>query len=362
MNIAILCSSLALFSYSHAADFELGFEINEIKEIFDPLDYKTYPGNCGIGGVTNGMCGIGGAFTGWERADPDTTPFYQGEIMIDGKMYWHIIVGDPASGFAMESYTEQASGTGFGSFSGGEPANFSATSLEGNSGSGWDPLGMNNPSRGVDFTGNGSGDPTRTVFRQVMGNGTWDAQNRTWSCGTGEFCSEILKDRLDGKPLISQAINDDSTGPLLQLRFQLDMRNLSYSSYSQAGGSIINTVSLTDPSDDEFYLVDANFDMATDTEDSFVTAGSYVYNNCSNPSGLYGGSCWQKFSVYGGVNNYQEGSYTYSDGNTDPMAYNWGSFFDPAQNTFSGGGSGSGNQDKCTKAGANPPDTCSPLF
>jgi len=45
-------------------------------------------------------------------------------------MYWHIIVGDPNSDFAMESYTEQTSGTAFGSFSGGIPSDFGALSLE----------------------------------------------------------------------------------------------------------------------------------------------------------------------------------------------------------------------------------------
>ncbi|VAW86921.1 hypothetical protein MNBD_GAMMA16-784 [hydrothermal vent metagenome] len=359
----------------HASNFRFNFEIGpsdfqtlpNVGVGVGSIDLETLPGNCGIGGTTGPMCGIGGTFTGIERADVDATPFYQGQIFIDGKLYWHIIVGDPKSGFAMESYTEQALGSGFGSFSGGVPANFGTLGLEGNSGNGWDPLGMD-PSRGVDFTGNGSGDPTRTVIRQVMGDWTLDDKTKTWRCAdSAEFCSEFLKDRLNFKPIISQTINDATTGVLVQSQFQLDMSNLTYDDNSQAG-IITNTLTLIDLAESGFGLAygNGNFDMTEDAQAgrSEVTAGRYVYNNCSNPNFLYGGSCLQAFSVAGGSNEYEEGSYTYSDGNTtDPMAYNWEGFFDPLQNTFTGlESSGSGNQAKCASGGADRPDTCVPLF
>ncbi len=355
IRTVILCSSLALFSTTEASDFSFGFDLNGSDTPFSQFNFETFPGNCGVGGQIGPLCGQG---NGIERPDPSTTPFYQGEAWINGEQYWHVIVGDPTSGFAMESYTRVASGTGFGSFSGGQPTSFGAVNLQGLSGNGWDPLGL--AGGGVDFTGNGSGDPTKTVFRQVMGDGVWNAGSQTYTCATGEFCAEFLKGDLNSKPIFRQAINDDTGGSLMQMRFQLDMSNISYSDTTRAG-TIINTLTLTDPSDSEFYLVDGNFDMATDTElgKSVVTAGRYRYIDCANPSFLNGGSCWQSFGVDGFTPNiYQEGSYSYADGETDPMSYNWGTFFDPVQNPFSG------NKMKCDSS--SRPDNCnlsgSPFF
>ncbi len=346
ISTVILSFILSLFSSAHAAfdtfnTFQLGFEVGL-------YDNQTLPGNCGVGGRSGSLCGIG---NGFETRDPDTTPFYQGDIMINGVMYWHIIVGDPSSGFAMESYTAVASGSGFGSFSGGLPANFGTLRLEEISGNGWDPLGID-PARGVDFTGNGSGDPTRSIIRQVMGDGVWDPQTKTWNCDSAEFCSEFLKDRLNFKPIISQTINDATTGALMQAQFQLDMSNITYSNMTTKG-VITNTITFTgDP-----ILDNGNFDMATDSQRSDVTGGRYIYNDCANPSFLYGGSCWQAFSVSGGRNDYQEGSYTYSDGNsTDPMAYDWGGFWDPLQNDYPA----PGNETKCNSGTA--PNSCSGNF
>jgi len=322
------------------------------------FSFGTFPGSCGIGG-RGFFCGIG---TGIEAQDADRTPFYQGETLINGVWYWHTIVGDPRSGFAMESYTRRALATSFGSFSGGAPPNFGSLGLEELSGNGWDPLGLNSSNRGVGFTGNGSADPTKTLIRQVMGDGEWNAQTSTWSCGSGEFCSEFLKNRLNTKPIISQIINDSTPdGALIQSRFILDMSDLTYTN-SSATGILTNTLTLTNPSDSEFNLVDGNFDMATDTQEgkSIVTGGRYTYRGCSNPD--FEGSCWRSFSIAGLTSRYDVGSYTYVDGTNDVMAYDWGAFFDPTQNTFSGGGAGSGNQDKCTKTGEGRPNSCNGGF
>ena len=350
-----LSFSLALFhsTHSQALDFDFGFRIDPLK------DTPTLPGNCGVGGTFGSLCGIG---NGTEIQDPDTTPFYQGQVTtLDGKTYWHIIVGDPNSGFAMESYTEAeyVKTGGFGSFSGGKPTDngglyFSPTggysgsptlqNLEVISGNGWSPL-----SNGVDFTGNGSGDPTRTVLRQVMGDGIWDASTRTWSCDSAMFCSEFLKNRLAYKPFISQTINSIAGGVLAKIEFELDMRNQTYSD-NTAAGTITNSVTLLGPS-----TVDGDFDMATDVQagHSVVTGGRYVYNDCTNKD-PFEGSCWQTFSVSGGVNDYQEGYYTYMDGGTDPMAYDWELYLDLDQSP--NGLPGSGNQAKCSTASA--PNSC----
>ncbi len=121
-SLAILYMMLALSFSSHANDVssDFDFKINGFTAI------PTLPGNCGVAGgfgVGGSLCGIG---NGVEIQDPSATPFYQGQILgNDGKIYWHTIVGDPASGFAMESYMEMESmktGT-LGSYSGGKPTN-----------------------------------------------------------------------------------------------------------------------------------------------------------------------------------------------------------------------------------------------
>ena len=365
----IFYSALALFSSTHtlASDFDFGFELSLTK------DFPTLPGNCGISdpfGVFPGLCGLG---NGIETPDPDTTPFYQGQALVDGKLYWHVIVGDPDTGFAMESYTEMESTRtgGFGSFSGGIPTNngglnfnvgwfsgnTSLQSLEAISGNGWDPLGID-PARGVDFTGNGSGDPTRTVIRQVMGDGTWNAQTRTWDCEQAEYCSEFLKGSLTSKPVISQTINASDSGVLAQMRFKIDMSNLSYFNDATAG-TITNSLTLTDlgPPDDNFDIGVGNFDMATDIQAGYsnVTGGRYLYEDCPDKD-PFEGSCWQAFDTSGtGVNDYQEGSYTYIDGGAYPMAYEWGAFLDLVQNELAGS-AGAGNEAKCGSAAA--PGSC----
>ncbi len=276
------------------------------------------------------MCQIGVGNSA--PTDPDTTPFYHGQIYIDGVAYWHTIVGDPADGFAMESYISM-SGISLNSDSGGKPSDLFPmdTDLEVLSGNGWDPLGLD-PTRSFDYTGNGSADPNKVIIRQVMG-GVWDAASSTWSCGGASYCSEFLKGDLLTKPLISQTINDLPAG--MSSYFLLDMSMLSYSDDTTAG-TLVNTLTLTDvPSGD--------FDMATDTQAgrSLVTGGRYIYTPCSNPA-VSGGHCWQDANIFDGTWDYQEGSYGYVDGGTDPLAYDWGLYWDPDQNPV-----GPGNEAKC---------------
>ncbi len=194
------------------------------------------------------------------------------------------------------------------------------------------------------------------VVRQVMGGEV--GPDGQWRCGSAAFCSEFLKTELNRKPIIRQAVNDISTAGdvIMQARFELDMSNSSYSDMTKAA-AIVNTVTFSDP-------VVGSFDMATDTEEgrSTVTAGRYTYNDCATAqndpfANFGGGSCWRNYDLVGGVSDYDEGSYTYVDGsNTNPMAYDWASFYDPSQNISSG--VGSGNKRKCSIVGSARPNTC----
>jgi len=370
------------FDFGTGTNFSFGFKADSL------YDVPTLPGDCGAGGgsfsgIPGSLCKIG---NGIEVDDPDTTPFYQGQILgPDNNLYWHIIVGDPNTGFAMESYTrmELTKTGGFGSFSGGLPTDnggfafmtpgvYSGNIIQGQaleviSGNGWDPLRND-----VDFTGNGSGDPTKTFVRQVMGDGVWNAQTKEWRCDTGAFCSEFLKDSLDFKPVIRQTVNDTTADIAMRIEFEIDMRNSNYSD-GETTGTMINRLTFTDLSDDGinpdapyFNLDDLNFDIATDVQagHSEVTGGRYVYNDCAGKDWIEG-SCWVNFNVadlldgdeYRG-NDYDEGSYTYSSGETDPMTYNWDAFFDRAQNPYAGTGTGSGNKLKCSSGASGLPNTC----
>jgi len=276
-----------------------------------------FPGACNIGGANSTTwCPTAGAA---QEADPDPTPFHQESV----GAYWHQIIGDPSQGFAVDVYIAQ--GTGFlKSESGGRPSifpnNLANSSLEFQSGNGWNPLSPDSK-----LTGNGTADPTRVVMRQILG-GTWNALTSTWSCAGAEFCAEFLKDKLDRKPKISQTINDNSVG--MSAYFELDMSNSTYSDNTTAG-TIVNTVTFTGNNP-------GSFDLATDGQNSTVTGGRYTYSpglGWVDGGGASGMATW----------DYQEGSYSYWDGSFDPLAIDSAAFRDATQNPWAG----PGNEGKC---------------
>lgn len=92
-------------------------------------------------------------------------------------------------------------------------------------GNGCDPLGYYNSNgdgtalgianfQDSRWTGNGTGNPTRVIMRQVD------------KSASGAY-QEFLKDRIDRKPLIYQSISDPVEG--YEAIFQMDMRNRTYS-------------------------------------------------------------------------------------------------------------------------------------
>lgn len=328
LYFAFVILILAFCSPVHSGDFLLNFQ---------PLGNSFAPGNCGINGDYSGMCKIG---YGNSMFDPDETPFFQGTVTMGGVSYWHVIVGDPGAGFAMESYIPLAGG--FTSPSGGKLSDLLGweADLESLSGNGWDPLGMN-PTRSFDYTGNGSADPRTVVLRQVMG-GEWDNDTKTWRCGDAAFCSEFLKEEKGFKPKIVQVLND-LPGEMIS-HFELDMSTLTYSDNTTAG-SLINTLRFTSL-DMPDYLRDASeFDASTDSQvgHASVTGGRYIYTHCA-----FGGSCWVDGSImdyvdgYNGTWDFDEGSYSYVNGGTDVLNYKWDLYWNPIQNDI-----GPGNEAKC---------------
>lgn len=84
------------------------------------------------------------------------------------------------------------------------------------------------------------------------------------------------------------------------------MSALDYNSNSTAG-SITNTMTFTNPT------YTANFNVATDAQATFVTAGRYTYTSGTG----YGSSA---------------GTYTYVDGSFNPAAIDWNVYYSPSQN------------------------------
>ncbi len=196
------------------------------------------------------------------------------EIVVDpetGLDYYHIIMGDPASGFMQEVYIER----GFSSFPNGNVG--SAVGGGGNGGNNIDPLGPD--------AANGKANPRKVLVRQVISD--------------GEIYMDFTKDKFDRKPKITQIL----TLPDMSSIFQLDMSNSSYGD-DLTPGILSYTMQLADDYQDQ-----ANFNFATDVQNSNVTGGRYTYVNGAGPGG-------------------SDGTYTYDNGNFDVDAISWEAYFD----------------------------------
>jgi hypothetical protein len=278
----------------------------------------------------------------------DQTRFYYERV--DG--YWHLIIGDPSvDSFVQETYIPTLSQ--FHSPSGGhEPVFFT---LNGNlqewSGNGWDPLEFENKTYGPEnasFSGNGTGDPTRVVIRQILGTGSLAGGGgdiQEWTCAADQFCQEFLKAEAGFKPKITQRY----TAPDLVINFVLDMSAISYSDMTTAA-TMINTVSVIDagfPAPGEQFAPgpmvggsgrdSANFDMATDAGTLDVTGGKYTY---TPGSGWHDDGDGDVFRAYG------PGFYDYVGVGVSDMhlQIEWSMYYDPAQNAA---GSYVGNKALC---------------
>ncbi len=281
--------------------------------------------------------------------DPDTTTFLHERI----GGYWHLVIGDPSEGFVQETYTP-IKNTFLSDSGGREPVFFTFSgNLEQWSGNGWDPLEFNNKTFGPDnvsFSGNGTGNPTKVIMRQVLGSGSLAATSdrvREWSCDAGQFCQEFLKSDFDFKPVITQQFDSDETTSF----FKVDMSAIDYNTMGTTG-IITNTLAITDPDmpdSDQVNPFGSNlitpdssiFDMAVDSERSNTNAGRYTYT---------AGIGWYNDGDGDGFRAFDPGQYDYEDIgiNADQMEMEWGVFFDPSQNSYGG------NEIKCAVENLDP--------
>lgn len=258
--------------------------------------YKTYGITCWW------MCG-GNNVTG----TPEMTPLLLEELTIDGVKYLHTIVGDPASGFAQETYIRGSTSTGSDSLTTSTWAAVFA------SGANNDPTVGTGPLQGP---GNGSANPNKVVVRQIIG-GTWNSSTKSWTCGSAEFCDEFLKANLDTKPKITQNINLSN----LETNFVLDMSAITYQDASTAG-TMVNTVSVIDSgfvkAEDGYFDVAQTPSYASSDntgKNVHLTAGRYTYTESADTV-IYGAG----------------GTYTYYEDSVDVSAIDWCSYYDGTQN------------------------------
>ena len=249
-------------------------------------------------------CGSGCSGSGGVE---ETTPFLYELVTLNGADYIHMVIGDPATGFAQETYIKGSDAP-------------DASSLVISSWAAVHSYGFNAaPGQSMLQTrGNASAHPEKVAVRQIMG-GTWDDVSKTWSCSGTEFCSEYLKDTLARKPRITQNVFDiDMTA-----EFEIDMRSIAYDDINTTA-PIVNKVVITDPNlpnGDE-----GNYDRSaiqsrhpyTDNETISTvldtTAGRYTYTE--NPSQIEGSG----------------GGYTYFADSFDHVNINWCDFYEAEQN------------------------------
>ncbi len=209
--------------------------------------------------------------------------------------YYHLIVGDPADGFAQEVFI-QIEGTRMFP-SGARPASASGgtagtvlTTGQHFSGNSHDPLDTIDS---ID-TGNGSGKPNKVIIRQLLND--------------GETFQEFLKDKTGFKPRITQM----TVAPDITMLFDIDMRNSDYTDNTQAG-SVVNTLTLS--SSPSLPEGSGDFFMTSDGTNTSITAGTQQGQvvNADITGGRY---TWAS-----------DTGYIYTDSNFDHTAIDWGQYF-----------------------------------
>ena len=234
----------------------------------------------------------------------------------NGNWYYHMIVGDLASGFIQESYIQMGFGTytanccvpttpvSAASASGGGVTVNGAMTFDRTSaalGNGYDPLDMHKNSTSDSFTsGNGTGNPTRMILRQIVSD--------------GEVMMEVLKDQYAYKPRISMLL----TAPDITAFFDFDMTNSTYDD-ALTPGLMTSTINLWGegvPNES------ASFDHATEAQNPYVTGGMYTYTDGTDDT-----TDDADGKDFGGSN----GIYSYTDGGYDQTAVPWANYMDPLE-------------------------------
>ncbi len=278
-------------------------------------------------------------------------------VTIGGVKYWHMVVGDPLDGFALEYYVQQgtvnpdyASNADFidGNFSSnkvGDGAGFIPFDFDqGFSTSGgncWRTIGFacrplgHNP----EIQANGYQNPTKVAMKQL----TFDS----------ELTFDFEKSEIAEKPKITQIVANSE----ITLEFKADM---SAGNHSSMGAVLPTSSNIADPQVFVNRLIHADgnppqppgqdsvlglydFDYAHDAVNTVRTAGQYTFTpglgwSNSRPNITYR-SRVADFNSWGIGNGkiYDKGTYAYIGGaGLDLNLVKWEEFMDPAQNPCGG--------------------------
>lgn len=188
---------------ANATDFDLDFQRDETVNGVSRISNDSYI-VCDMPGVSDVNCGGGGMMssgTDLAKSHVDGTTFLQETLVdVDGKRYWHLIIGDyAADGFAQEVFIKSSSGNAScyngGDMMGGSSIYCSDSAADTSSQSS-SARNMGQPYQaGVNagLTGTGTANPTSAIFRQLMSD--------------GEITYEFIKDQFDKKQKLTQNIN-----------------------------------------------------------------------------------------------------------------------------------------------------------
>lgn len=177
--------------------------------------------NCNRAEAPLSRCSTGGN----AAAYTDPTAFLQEIVFVNNVRYYHMIVGDPADGFAQETYID-AHSCCYQQYE----ARPKSSSL-----------------------GYGTANPAAVVFRMIMSD--------------ADFEQQVIKDNLSTKPLISQVSNDSEISSM----FELDMSAIDYDT-ADVTGSITNDFQLVG----QGFFDSGNFDESK-VSDEQLTAGHYIW-------------------------------------------------------------------------------------
>lgn len=292
----------------------------------------------------------------------DGTRFHQEVINVDGVDYIHVIVGDPALGFAQESYTASVVDRAIGNYfsinatrrpysahSGGNErllmGDFSTNQAsmqdlddQGRFGNAAFPFGQRySPSKADADAGTSLPLPVDQRYR-ISGIGTMDPSRVVLrlSMSDADISMEVFKPFLARKPKVTQTLVDG----VLVSEFSADMRGLTYDDGNRAG-PVVNRLTMNDP-DLPGNGAGASFDMSL-AQRPYITAGRYIFSRVgrfasvtdpvTSDETILGGYGWQQaggWNASGSVFN--PGVYSYYDEGFDPLTVNWLRYFDPAQN------------------------------
>lgn len=276
------------------AEFALNFQPAATGNVVSSIANQSC--NAGGGGM---MMGGGGGMMGF--GDCTVGYFLQEVVTSGGAQFYHIILGQPSDGFAMEYYMRTAGccwfgGGMMGGMMGGGDAPYSSSYGDVNDRlfNFFDPLSSDPKA------GSATGNPSRVYMRMINNDAT--------------MTQEFVKARETQKPRITQTVKSG----IMTSSFDVDMSNGDYNAYS-------NPVSYTNKT----AITGIGTYDAANAPQAKINAGRFRYTPGSSFSGAFG-------------------TYNYESTSINMVGVNWLSYCDPDQNPdyrcdyLNGGGGGGG--------------------